>query len=60
MIDVEKPAVKSDQETVDEKQEKELASTENISVPARDATPAGTPGLPGDVASVICGPGPAG
>ena len=31
MIDIEKPDVKSAQETVDEKQEKELANTENIS-----------------------------
>ena len=30
MIDIEKPAVKSVQEPVDEKQEKELANTENI------------------------------
>ncbi|MFQ5705747.1 MAG: hypothetical protein ACE5HT_17245 [Gemmatimonadales bacterium] len=31
MIDIEKPAVKSVQEPVDEKQEKELANPENIS-----------------------------
>ncbi len=31
MIDIEKPGVKSAQEPVDEKQEKDLANTENIS-----------------------------